>query len=178
MRQIVVERTDELIQAVAEHLSEYYGIPAYESDNGCGEPLVQYDHTDGWYSMMCPEEEDGRRWYVSLDKPNGDYAGGITTELLSFEREPTVYEIAEGLAEILDRVYGPFHESPSEEKKKFALEDAEHNGFWAKIVEHFPEVRTGDFDPMASARFEQALREALDHWLESNHPAYRFERYG
>jgi len=58
---------------------------------------------------------------------------------------------------------------PMNEKIKRAARDAE-NQFWAEIVRHFPEVTTGDLDPLTTHNFEQSCKEVVKAWLRSNHP--------
>mgnify|MGYP003677132562 CR=1 FL=1 len=50
-----------------------------------------------------------------------------------------------------------------------ALDHAQ-DAFWAVMVDHFPEVESGDFDPMHSMRFDEELKCALWFWLYWNLP--------
>lgn len=50
---------------------------------------------------------------------------------------------------------------------------AAQEAFWGVVAARFPEVKTGDFPPDATFRFEDASRAAIDTWLAFNHPAYQ-----
>lgn len=45
--------------------------------------------------------------------------------------------------------------------------------FWQTVANAFPEVKTGDFPPDATIKFDDACKEAVRHWLYSNHPDHR-----
>ena len=47
------------------------------------------------------------------------------------------------------------------------IEDA-HEAFWAKVAEHMPLAESGDFDPMQSARWDDAMEAAVRHWWSWN----------
>ena len=59
----------------------------------------------------------------------------------------------------------------SEEALKEIVEQA-GDSFWATIACSFPEVKTGDFDPVASITFSTACIVAVKQWLSLNHPFY------
>ncbi len=40
--------------------------------------------------------------------------------------------------------------------------------FWFKIGEQYPEVKSGDFPPDAWMKFHNAMKEAVELWLEIN----------
>lgn len=45
---------------------------------------------------------------------------------------------------------------------------AAQESFWAKIVEHFPEIKTGDFPPDAMFDFDTAIDNAVRTWVLGN----------
>ena len=57
----------------------------------------------------------------------------------------------------------------TEERIHDAVEDA-RMAFWATIVEHFPEVETGDFDFGAARVLMRTLTQSVELWLQWNHP--------
>jgi hypothetical protein len=50
---------------------------------------------------------------------------------------------------------------------KKAVEKAQ-DAFWMVIAKSFPEVKSGDFDPMASHQFDTACEKAVEHWIAMN----------
>ena len=44
------------------------------------------------------------------------------------------------------------------------------DAFWRVVAARFPEVSTGDLDPMTAARVEHAMRAAVDVWVWCNRP--------
>ena len=42
--------------------------------------------------------------------------------------------------------------------------------FWDAVASALPEIKTGDFSPMDSARLEKAMKEAIQSWYEGNQP--------
>jgi hypothetical protein len=60
--------------------------------------------------------------------------------------------------------------SPTDQKLKKAIEAA-NNSFWAEIVKHYPEIKTGDFSPEATVRWDQACEKAVTTWINSNRPS-------
>jgi len=42
---------------------------------------------------------------------------------------------------------------------------------WGQVVLEFPEVTTGDIDPIHQRRLSAAIKVAIDGWLLNNHPA-------
>lgn len=46
--------------------------------------------------------------------------------------------------------------------------DAADIAFWAVIAEHFPEAKTGDFDPGAAKEHYEANKASVRHWLSLN----------
>lgn len=42
--------------------------------------------------------------------------------------------------------------------------------FWAEVVKHFPDIKTGDLDPGATVRFRLACAEVVEAWLDQNTP--------
>lgn len=48
-----------------------------------------------------------------------------------------------------------------------AVQDGE-DAFWAKIAEHFPEVKTGDIDPLVAGELYNKLLATVIHWYEIN----------
>ncbi len=49
------------------------------------------------------------------------------------------------------------------------------DAFWAAMVAEFPEVKTGDMDPLSVFAIEEAMARAAASWLWANHPAARTE---
>jgi len=58
----------------------------------------------------------------------------------------------------------------ADEHFKKAVAEAQ-DAFWAKIVELYPEIKTGDFPPDATFAFDTACEKALSIWLQGNRPA-------
>lgn len=46
--------------------------------------------------------------------------------------------------------------------------DTAINSFWEVMVEEFPEVTSGDFDPMYEGIMYRQATEWLEHWLSLN----------
>ncbi len=42
--------------------------------------------------------------------------------------------------------------------------------FWEKLIEIFPQVQSGDFPPLESDKFDKDCKDAIETWLEWNHP--------
>ena len=40
--------------------------------------------------------------------------------------------------------------------------------FWVNIAKHFPEIRSGDIDPLLDFTFSQHAEEIVNHWYEVN----------
>ena len=57
--------------------------------------------------------------------------------------------------------------TPTETEIKTAVNDAEQ-GFWELIAMHFPQVTTGDLDPLTSHKLSQTMLETVKTWLEAN----------
>lgn len=55
---------------------------------------------------------------------------------------------------------------------KAAVENAEL-AFWAEIAKAFPEVTTGDFDPLDSFEITEAMTKAVTRWIGWNHPDHQ-----
>lgn len=53
------------------------------------------------------------------------------------------------------------------EKLKLAVNDAV-DSFWAKIVEHYPEIKSGDLPPEVVHEHNQICKAAVKIWLEYN----------
>jgi hypothetical protein len=53
------------------------------------------------------------------------------------------------------------------ERRDTAREAAE-NAFWAEIAKAYPEIKTGDFDPVQSGKFSDACEDAVCAWLHAN----------
>lgn len=45
------------------------------------------------------------------------------------------------------------------------------DAFWEKIADGYPEVKTGDLDPLSDHQFRASCEVALRAWLWSNVPA-------
>jgi hypothetical protein len=58
-------------------------------------------------------------------------------------------------------------EYATETRIERAAEDAQES-FWAVIVEHFPEIKTGDFHMSATFEFDAAIYKAIRTWVDSN----------
>jgi hypothetical protein len=56
-----------------------------------------------------------------------------------------------------------------EARMKNVAEEAQF-AFWAKVVELYPEVKSGDFPPIDTLIFDKSCEEALNTWLRWNHP--------
>ena len=50
-----------------------------------------------------------------------------------------------------------------------AVSDADWN-FWDKIIDHFPEIKTGDVDPWEAMMFRQACEKSVLEWYNMNRP--------
>lgn len=44
------------------------------------------------------------------------------------------------------------------------------DAFWEKVAELYPTATSGDLDPVADARFDQASRDAVTAWVTHNVP--------
>ena len=58
------------------------------------------------------------------------------------------------------------HQVPAAKVRK-AIERAD-DAFWAVIAKSFPEAKSGDFDPMATKKWDDACEEAVNQWLHLN----------
>jgi hypothetical protein len=54
-----------------------------------------------------------------------------------------------------------------EERIQAAVEAAQYS-YWAVIASRFPEVKTGDMDPMDQFNFSEACECAVRAWLAAN----------
>lgn len=50
-----------------------------------------------------------------------------------------------------------------------ALEEARAN-FWQSIVKHFPEMKSGDIEPIHLDGFDRKTRSAVINWVDMNQP--------
>jgi len=48
--------------------------------------------------------------------------------------------------------------------------EAAQIAFWEVIAKNYPEVTSGDFPPDAGFAFDKSCKDALEIWLECNHP--------
>lgn len=55
-----------------------------------------------------------------------------------------------------------------------AVQKAEES-FWSTIAEEFPEITTGDLDPMTSLHVNTAMNNAVRNWLNQNKPKSEIE---
>jgi hypothetical protein len=55
-------------------------------------------------------------------------------------------------------------------KIRTAVNQAEE-AFWATISEFFPEITTGDLDPLTSYSLLEEMKKAVTIWHEANSPA-------
>lgn len=65
--------------------------------------------------------------------------------------------------------------SPDGECKDCKLQDrintamqAADDAFWAVVAKHFPEIKTGDFDPWEAFQRDDKNRRDIRHWYEGN----------
>lgn len=42
--------------------------------------------------------------------------------------------------------------------------------FWEQVAADFPEIKSGDFPPLAAQQLETAFRNAINLWYETNKP--------
>lgn len=41
--------------------------------------------------------------------------------------------------------------------------------FWGNVANMFPEIQSGDLEPIESIRLENAIEQAVNAWLKTNH---------
>lgn len=51
-----------------------------------------------------------------------------------------------------------------------AATEAAQLAFWAAVAAQFPEITTGDMDPIETFRFDQACANAVTGWVDGNTP--------
>jgi protein-tyrosine phosphatase len=61
-------------------------------------------------------------------------------------------------------------EEKTKREKLERVADEGFHSFWQEIAKHYPEVTTGDFPPDAHFTFAAACEDALQTWLDWNHP--------
>lgn len=98
----------EILEPVA-NLLRAWGIPAFVENTGGGCFCIVVGCEDGYSSLLTPDEEDARRWMISLDAPDGEYLGVFYTEYITMDRLPLAAEVAEVVRPILRR----FHDARS-----------------------------------------------------------------
>ena len=68
---------------------------------------------------------------------------------------------------------GPSIEKPDRKKAvahfRAALERADQS-FWAVIVQHYPQAKSGDFSPEQTMAWSNAMEAAVLGWLSNNYP--------
>lgn len=70
--------------------------------------------------------------------------------------------------EMVDRIL------PGIDKEHFAKAlEAAKGKFWDRIVDHYPEVQSGDFPPDCTIEIGKAMEKAVIWWLYYNHPKYQ-----
>ena len=47
------------------------------------------------------------------------------------------------------------------------------DAFWERIIQRFPEAKTGDLSPLSTFRLTQAAESAVKEWVSANVPKYR-----
>ena len=45
---------------------------------------------------------------------------------------------------------------------------AAESAFWAAIADQYPEIKTGDLDPLEAVRLSEAMGRAVRAWLDAN----------
>ena len=55
----------------------------------------------------------------------------------------------------------------SDEDLEQAFQECD-DAFWAKAIKVFPEVESGDTDPMATHHYSETVKAFMKHWLETN----------
>ena len=48
--------------------------------------------------------------------------------------------------------------------------DAAREAFWAEMVKHSPECKTGDLSPLTTFDFDNSCQAAAEEWVELNSP--------
>jgi len=54
-----------------------------------------------------------------------------------------------------------------ESKIRSAVDEAEQ-AFWAVIASNFPEIKTGDLDPLTAFKLAQTMSDTVKIWLDTN----------
>ena len=49
-----------------------------------------------------------------------------------------------------------------------AAVDAAQDAFWAAVVRHYPQVRSGDLDPETQSEFDALCTHVVAEWLAQN----------
>ena len=162
---------------VAEVLRRDYLLDVSVDNSGGGCFLIFAVEPDGNVLTVSPAEGDACRWWLGLSNNDGDYIGQFVTELIGdLKSKPRPYEVAKAVAPIIELLLPNVTRIPIEpitsERIRRAIDAGQHGvgGFWAKIVEEFPEVTTGDFGPEETFALEAALDKAVRTWLMWNHP--------
>ena len=57
---------------------------------------------------------------------------------------------------------------PSPKEINSAVEAAQE-AFWAVVVEHFPQIHSGDMSPWELLAFDNACLKAVDQWVDNNY---------
>lgn len=48
------------------------------------------------------------------------------------------------------------------------ISDRAEEAFWKAVAEQFPEIKTGDLDPMTSSKFSLSCHRVISEWLATN----------
>jgi hypothetical protein len=49
-----------------------------------------------------------------------------------------------------------------------AVADAAQEAFWQAVVDAYPEITSGDLDPLTTNRFDEACRDTVAAWVQAN----------
>lgn len=50
--------------------------------------------------------------------------------------------------------------------------DAAEQAFWAEFAKHYPEVKSGDLNPLTAFILQECMQNTVEQWLRTNHPDF------
>lgn len=135
---------------------------------GAEEWSNQVEFADDWETMVAPL----RQWSVD---------DAITTldSLIDGDPASDLGELLDPIAQLLRARRATIIETPvrslptdlSRGERVLRATNCAEDVFWAAVVKQFPEITTGDFDPLDATRLNERLRVAVGRWFDNNTPA-------
>lgn len=115
------------------------------------------------YIQCCPMNTDG-----TMDEEQAgdvDSWNELYIELYESNDDPKKQQLIDDIK----KPYIPMVYGKTEEAFRSILQEAEQ-AIFLKVLESYPQIKTGDFPPDATIELSQAVEKAVRYWLAINYP--------